>query len=244
MKKQGLLFKIIKGIVKLFYKTPEFSGVENLPSEPTIIIGNHAQMHGPIVTETYMPNNTFVWVTGEMLSVKEFPSYAYEDFWRLKPKSVAWFYKGLSYVIAPLCAYIFKNAKGIGVYKDIRIANTLKNTVIRLKEGNNVVIFPEGRTEYNEIVNDFQKNFVDVARVYYKVTKKEITFTPCYIAPKLKKVVYGKPIKFDSTADYTTEKERIIEELKKEITSLAKSLPVHTVVPYANINKKNYPKSK
>ncbi len=244
MKKQGILFKIIKGIVKLFYKSPEFTGVENLPSEPTIIIGNHAQMHGPIVAEAYMPNNTFIWLTGEMLSVKEFPRYAYEDFWRLKPKSVAWFYKGLSFIIAPLGAYIFKNAKGIAVYKDIRITKTFRNTVKKLGEGNNVVIFPEGRTEYNEIINDFQKNFVDVARFYYKSTKKEITFTPAYIAPKLKKVVYGKPIKFDSTANYTTEKERIIEELKKEITLLAKNLPVHTVIPYKNIPKKNYPKSK
>lgn len=244
MKKRGLLFKFIKKLVKSFYKTPEFSGVENLPSEPTIIIGNHAQVHGPIVSEAYMPDNTYIWLTGEMLSVKEFPAYAYEDFWRLKPKGFRWFYKGLSYVISPLLVYVFSNAKGIGVYKDIRIANTFKNTVIRLKEGNNVVIFPESRESYNEIVNDFQKNFVDVARVYYKATGIEITFTPTYLAPKLKKVVYGKPVKFNASAPYQEEKERILNYLKMEITLLAKSLPVHTVVPYANIKKKDYPKSK
>lgn len=244
MKKQGLFFNFIKKCVKIFYKTPEFSGVENLPAEPTVIIGNHAQMHGPIVAEAYMPDNTYIWLTGEMLSVKEVPAYAYEDFWRLKPKGVRWFYKGLSYVIAPLFAYIFSNAKGIGVYKDIRIANTFKNTVLRLKEGNNVVIFPEGRNSYNEIVNDFQKNFVDVARVYYKATGIEITFTPTYLAPKLKKVVYGKPVKYDASAPYQEEKERILNYLKNEITALAKELPVHTVVPYANIKKKDYPKSK
>ena len=32
--------------------------------------------------------------------------------------------------------------------------------------------------------------------------------------------------------------------LKNEITKLAKDLPVHTVVPYLNIKKKDYPKSK
>ena len=244
MKKQGLFFKFIKKIVKIFYKTPEFSGVDNLGDEPVIIVGNHAQLHGPIITEAYMPNNTYVWVVGEMLSVKKFPAYAYEDFWRFKPKWIKWFYKGFSYAIAPLASYIFNNAKGIGVYKDIRIANTLKNTVLRLKEGNNVVVFPEKRESYNNIINEFQKNFVDVARVYYKATCKEISFVPTYIAPKIKKVVYGKPIKFNSTADYKEEKERIVNKLKEEITSLAKELPTHKVVPYENLKKKDYPYSK
>ena len=244
MKKQGLFFKFLKKIVKIFYKTPEFSGGDNLGDEPVIIVGNHAQLHGPIITEAYMPNNTYVWVIGEMLSVKKFPAYAYEDFWRFKPKWIKWFYKGFSYAIAPLASYIFNNAKGIGVYKDIRIANTLKNTVLRLKEGNNVVIFPEKRESYNNIINEFQKNFVDVARVYYKATGKEISFVPTYIAPKIKKVVYGKPIKFNSTVDYKEEKERIVNKLKEEITSLAKELPTHKVVPYENLKKKDYPYSK
>lgn len=244
MKKQGLLFKLIKKIIKIFYKTPEFLGVENLPKEPTIIIGNHAQVHGPIVAEAYMPKNTYVWITGEMLSVKKIPKYVYEDFWRLKPRALKWFYKGLSYLVAPLFSYVFNNAKGIGVYKDIKIASTLKNTVLRLNEGNNVVIFPESRESFNNVVNEFQKNFVDVARIYYKVKKVELTFTPTYICPELRKVIYGKPVKFDATAPYEQEKERIVNYLKEEITNIAKSLPVHKVVPYINVKKKYYPKSK
>ena len=35
-----------------------------------------------------------------------------------------------------------------------------------------------------------------------------------------------------------------INYLQKEITKLAQELPVHIVVPYNNIKKKNYPKSK
>ncbi len=244
MKKQGLFFRLIKKCVKIFYKTPEFSGVENLAEEPTVIIGNHAQIHGPIIAETYLPIKNYTWITGEMLSIKTVPKYAYEDFWRLKPKAIRWFYKGLSYILAPLFSYIFNNARGIGVYRDIRIANTLKNTVLRLKEGNNIVIFPECRESYNDIINDFQKNFVDVARVYYKATGIEITFTPTYFAPTIKKVVFGKPIKFNSKESYGQEKDRIVNYLKEQITIMAKELPSHTVVPYINVKKKDYKKSK
>ena len=244
MKKQGLLFRLIKKCVKIFYKTPEFSGVENLAEEPTIIVANHAQIHGPIIAEVYMPFKNYTWITGEMLSIKTIPNYAYEDFWRFKPKAIRWFYRLLSYIVAPLFSYIFNNANGIGVYRDIRIANTLKNTVLKIKKGNDIVIFPENREVYNHIINDFQKNFVDVARVYFKATGKELTFTPTYVAPTIKKVVFGKPIKFNSNASYQEEKERITKYLKEEITALALKLPSHTVIPYENIKKKHYKKSK
>ena len=54
----------------------------------------------------------------------------------------------------------------------------------------------------------------------------------------------GKPIKFNPDNQIEEERKRINDYLKEEITSLAESLPVHIVVPYSNIKKKEYPKSK
>ncbi len=244
MKRQGLLFRLIKSTIKTFYKTPEFSGVENLPEDATVIISNHAKANGPLAYELYYPRNKFIWVAGQMLHLKEIPSYAYKDFWSDKPKLLRPFYKLLSYILAPLLCYVFNRIHGIGVYKDLRIANTFKNTVIKLKEGNDVVIFPEGRDKYNHVINDFQKNFVDVAKIYYKTTGKELTFTPAYIAPSIKKVVFGKPIKFNASNNYLDEKERIITLLKQSVVDLALSLPPHKVTPYENVSKKKYPISK
>jgi len=85
---------------------------------------------------------------------------------------------------------------------------------------------------------------VDLARIYYKDTGREISFVPMYNAVKLKKVVYGKPIKFDSNKSIEEQRISICEYLKSEITNLAKQLPVHTVIPYENISKKKYPLSK
>ena len=65
-----------------------------------------------------------------------------------------------------------------------------------------------------------------------------------YNAHKLKKVVFGKPIKFDANNDIVEERKRICDYLKSEITALAEGLPRHRVVPYANIKKKHYPYSK
>ena len=77
-----------------------------------------------------------------MMHLKELPDYAFKDFWSKKPRWCRWFYRLLSYVIAPLCVAVLKNARCIGVYKDYRIMSTMRESLKRMKAGENIVIFP------------------------------------------------------------------------------------------------------
>ncbi len=235
------VYKLVKGMIRLCYPKIQVEGIENLPAEPCLIIGNHTQLNGPISCELYFPGKRYIWCAGEMMHLKDVPSYAFRDFWSQKPKYTHWFYRGLSYLIAPLSVCIFNNASTIGVYHDTRIISTFKNTVNRLAEGSNVVIFPEKDEKFNHILYEFQDRFVDVAQLYWKKTGKELSFVPLYIAPKLKKMYIGKPIAFCATNSKECERKRICDYLKAEITAMAEALPRHTVVPYRNIPKKNYP---
>ena len=239
-----ILYRIIKWFVWLFYPKIEVVGVENLPEEPVIVVGNHCQMNGPIISELYFPVERRTWCAGEMMHLKDVPDYAFQDFWSQKPRFWQPFYKLLSYIIAPFSVCIFTNAEVIGVYHDTRILSTFKQTVKTLAEGKSVVIFPEHDVPYNHILCDFQDKFIDVARLYYKKTGKELSFVPMYIAPKLKKLYLGKPIRFRSGAAMEDERDRICRYLMEEITAIAESLPEHTVVPYRNIPKKKYPSNK
>lgn len=234
----------IKALVRLFYPKMQVVGTENLPDTPSLIVGNHTQMNGPIACELYFPGNHYTWCAGAMMHLKEVPPYAYQDFWSGKPKATRWFYKLLSYLIAPLSVCVFNNANTIGVYRDARGLSTFKNTVKRLCEGANVVIFPEGGAEYNHIVTQFQDKFIDVARLYHKKTGIAVPFVPLYIAPRLKTMYIGKPIQFDPAAPIDEERRRLCAYLMEEITAMALALPEHTVVPYHNIPKKRYPSSK
>jgi len=243
-KKTSLLYKILKFFLVKIYPTPSIEGMENLPEEPCIIVANHTQMNGPICCELFFPVDKYIWAAAEMMHLKEVPAYAFEDFWSRKPKYIQWFYKIASYLIAPLSVCVFGNSHTIGVYHDQRILFTFKNTVKRLNEGNNIVIFPEYGKEYNNILYDFKDKFIDVAKLYYKKTGKEIKFVPMYIAPKLKKMYIGKPTEFSASADMDVERNRIKKYLMDEITDIAVNLPEHTVIPYWNIGKKLYPKNK
>lgn len=242
-KKKSRLFIAIKEFIRLVYPKTEIVGLENLPDEPCVIVGNHAQLHGPIACELYFPDNCYTWCASQMMKLKEVPAYAYSDFWSQKPKVLRPFFKAASYVIAPLSVVIFNNARTIAVHKDDHILTTFRDSIAELKKGNSIVIFPEQDKKYNNIIYDFQEGFVDVARLYYKRTGKELSFVPLYIAPNLKKMYLGKGIKFLSDAPINEERRRICDCLMKEITDIASGLPPHTVIPYRNIPKRLYPKN-
>ena len=239
-RKDYAFYKFVKWLVWLFYPKMEVVGAENLPDEPVLVVGNHTQMNGPIACELYFPGNRYTWCAGEMMHLKDVPAYAYKDFWSSKPKYIRWFYKLLSYIIAPLSVCVFNNAQTIGVYHDTRIISTFKQTVQRLQEGASVVIFPEHDVPHNHIICQFQDKFIDVAKLYYKRTKQEVSFVPLYIAPALKKMYIGKPIRFCAETPIEEERTRICNYLMEEITNIAVSLPEHKVVPYQNLPKKCY----
>jgi len=240
-RKTSPLYKIIKQAVRLCYPKVQVIGAENLPKEPSLIVANHAQMNGPIACELYFPGDHYTWCAGEMMHLGNVPEYAFRDFWSNKPKYTHWFYKLLSYAIAPLSVCIFNNANTIGVYRDTRIVSTFKNTVKCLQQGANVIVFPEHDVKWNAIIYDFQDKFIDVAKLYYKRTGKKIAFVPMYIAPARKGMYIGKPVYFEPENQINSERTRICGYLKEEITQIATSLPRHRVVPYKNIPKKDYP---
>ncbi len=240
-KKISPVFWVIKYIVGKIYPKFQIVELDTLPDEPVIIVGNHTQLHSPIACELFFDHKYYTWCAAQMMHVKEVPGYAFADFWSQKPRWTHPFYKVLSYLIAPLSAVVFNNARTIGVYRDMRILSTFKNTIKILNRGGNIVIFPEHDIKYNNIVYDFQKNFVDVAKLYYKKAGKEIKFVPMYVAPNLKGMYLGKPVSFCSENPIEEERNRICKYLMEEITDIARRLPVHRVVPYRNIPKKYYP---
>lgn len=241
-KKASPVFRIIKRFLQRVYPTTTFVG--ELPDEACVIVGNHSQIHGPLICELFFPGRYEIWCAGAMLHLKQVPAYAFADFWSQKPKRSHPYYKLCSYMIAPLSVFLFGNAHTIGVYRSSKLLTTFRNTVGALSEGENVIIFPEHDVKRNHIVYEFEDKFIDVAKLHYKRTGKELCFVPMYIAPRLKQAHFGRPVRFSAEAPIDRERERICTVLMDEITRMAEALPEHTVVPYRNIPKKYYPTNK
>ena len=242
-KKTSLLYRLIFALVLWIYPRTGAEGTEHLPGGAFIAVGNHAQIHGPLMCELHFPVPRYTWCAGEMMHLREVPAYAYRDFWSQKPRWQRPFFKLASYLIAPLAVCLFNNANCIGVYHDSRILSTFKETVRVLESGAGVVIFPEHDVPDNDILCEFQDRFVDVAKMYYRRTGQELPFVPMYVAPSLGKLYFGPPVTFRHDAPIEAERRRIAGAMSESITALARSLPRHTVVPYRNIPKRDYPEN-
>ncbi len=234
-------YRIIRALVKLFYPRTKVVGAERLPDGPCVVVGNHAQMNGPIVGELYFPGPRYIWCAGEMMHLREVPDYAFQDFWRDKPRSVRWLFRIFSYLIAPISVCVFTNARCIGVYHDMRIMSTFRETIGKLKAGERIIIFPEHDVPGNGLLWELQDRFVDLARLFYRQTGKKLLFVPLYVAPAFRTLYLGEPLRFDPASDAAAERERIALGLTEAITGLARALPRHRVVPYRPMPKKLYP---
>jgi hypothetical protein len=239
-KKKPVIYKSLRKVVSIFYRKRTIENKELLSKKPAIYVSNHAQIHGPLSNEMYFPNKKYIWCIGEVMKTKSAAKYNYQDFWSQKPIFIRWFFKLFSYVSAPLSAYVFSRADTIPVYKDKRIATTFKDSIRALEKGCDIIIFPESREKYNNIVNEFQTGYIDLAKIYYKKYNECLDFIPVYNAPKLKKIVIGKPITYNPEENLDIQKQEITNYLKTEITELAKNQPLHKVVPYDNVGRKNY----
>lgn len=242
-KNKPLFYRMCYRLIKFFYLKYEVVGEVKKPG--SVIVANHAQVHGPLGYYFYFPGKKKIWVIGEMFNRKEVTEYAMEDFWRHKSKYTKWLYKLFSITIfAPIGSYLFNAADTIPVYKDGRLRLTIRKTIETLDEEKNVIIFPEYREPYNDIVNKFQLHFVDAVKSYKKKTGRNLYFYPTYICRDLKKILIGEPILFDEHNNIEDERNRIISYLQDEITNLALTLPRHQVIPYVNNKKKNRKYSK
>lgn len=242
--KEPMLYRMIRGTVDLIYPDIEVVGLENLPEEPCILVGNHCQMNGPIISEIRIPGDHYTWCISQMMERKEVAAYAFADFWAQKPKWNRWAYWLFSRCIPALAAFVMSSARTIPVYRDSRCITTFRKTMEKLQEGCSIVIFPEHDVPYNSILCEFESRFIDVARLYYRKTGKALRFVPMYLAPKIRKVIIGMPIVFRPEQPLDEERERIRLSLMQAITELAEALPLHTVVPYLNLPKKEYPRNR
>lgn len=234
-------YRIIKGSLDLFYRKYTVEGADRIPDEAVILVGNHSQVHGPLVGELRLPFPRKTWCAAEMMERDQVAEYAFRDFWSQNPKWTHPFYKALAHAIVPLSVLLFNHAETIPVYRDNRVLATFRSTVKALEAGTGVLIFPEHDKRCNHIVDDFQDHFIDVAKLYHHRTGEALAFVPMYICPALRRVCIGEAVRFDPSAPIDGERARIKEELTERITALAEALPRHRVVPYRPQPKKNWP---
>lgn len=196
--KRGWGMRLLSAFLRIFKSKPKFVNQSGGELETkAIYLSNHAGANGPMTYEMYFPLTYTGWGAHEMFgSYRERWNYLYHVFYRQK---MHWG-KFKSFFVATFFGIISKSIyRGIGLiptYQDGRFAASLKTSCKILDMDSPIFIFPEDSSEgYIEPPAAFNKGFITLAKLYYKLHKVDLPVYSGYLFKgKNRKMVVGKPI--------------------------------------------------
>ena len=202
--KQSRYYRFLRKVVQIFSKTRKTVWTEPYNGAPSIFVCNHDRAWGPIAMCAYfeLKDTSRPWINAQVLSAKEIPEYVRHDYWWKQDK---WYTKIFNYTLVYLVSIILppilRGSGCIPVYHDTRVMSTLKGSVNALKEGMNIILFPEHPTGYCEYDDEIVTGFVSIGRLFYRRTKQCLSFYPTFITWDNGVIRVGEPVVYDPEMD-------------------------------------------
>ncbi len=163
-------FKLLKKMMVGRYKRPKFVYLGEKFGKGGIILSNHEGTDAPLTLELYCDQPVRFWGASEMNSGL-IPMYKYQTkvYYHQRKHWNIWLARLFCLIASPLTNLFYKGLNLISTYRDIRFTRTLRESMEALKNGENVVIFPEDATKgYLAQLEGFFQGFVMLAEVCYR----------------------------------------------------------------------------
>lgn len=219
----NLIFNYGIFAIKTVMKTPKIVGTENIePGVPAIFISNHLGHFAPLKLFVFANHSYCPWVIQEVTNKQLCKEYLKADFVEPTLHLRKPFSDFIASLISPICVSIMKQLNAIPVYRSgKKIMLTIEQSVVKLEQGGNLLIFPESKDEpYNEYVNKFLTGFVNVAKIFFERDNKTVNFYPVCVNKQSNQITFGGKISFNPHTPFIAEKQRIVNGLMKSITEL------------------------
>ncbi len=195
-----------------------------------VLVCNHGELYGPVVTNLYVPISFRPWSISSMMEKDAIVHYTYENT-ALRQKWVPNCLKmPLTKLLCPLCLWILNSLEAIPVYRGNphALLKTFRLTVEAMQAGDNILIFPErGETDVpgqrgyvSEGVGTLFTGFAMIAPAYYAKTHKRAVFLPIYASKHLRTLTFGKGVVYNPEAPATQEKLRIVNTLQQSMQNM------------------------
>lgn len=163
-------FKLFKKLLVWRYKRPEFIYLGEKFGKSSIILSNHEGTEAPLSMELYCDQPVRFWGASEMNSgVISTYKYQSEVYYHQRKHWNIWLARIFCLIASPLTSLFYKGLNLISTYRDIRFTRTLRESMAALKDGENIVIFPEDASKgYLPELEGFFQGFVMLAEVCYR----------------------------------------------------------------------------
>lgn len=219
----GYNYKTLRGVLRLF--TPRFE-IEPIPEYegPVVFISHHQNLKGPYYIHLWLSDFYFMrtWVFSDLYDQEEcydhYVNYTFTKRFGM-PEFLA---KILAYPASHYVSNLMKSGRGIPVYRKSRkIINTFKETAQAMKNGENILIFPDVDYSSDEGgVSELYEGFLNIEKYYYRSTGRHVNFVPLLAVEDSRKIVNGPPIRFDEGKKFIDQRTEKAEELQTTMNQL------------------------
>lgn len=223
IKKRKWWFKCLKRMMRGRYKQPTFVYLGEEFCGGSIILSNHEGTDGPMSLEIYCDKPTRMWGAHEMNSglVKMY-KYQTRVYYHEKKHWNLHLARLFCLVASPLTNLFYKGLNLISTYKDERFVKTIKESINAIKEGHNIVIYPEiSDNGYLDELEGFHAGFVALA----EICQRRGIDVPIYVSYFRKKdgvFIVDKPIRYSQLTANGETKEQVCKFLCDRCNELGK----------------------
>lgn len=216
-------FRFMKSLTLKRYKRPRFVYLGEEIGKSGIILSNHEGTDSPMSLELYLDKPIRMWGAYEMNSgVVKMYKYQSRVYYHEKKHWNLFLARLFCLIASPITNLFYKGLNLISTYRDARFRRTVRESVEALKEGYNIVIFPEDSAKgYLEELEGFFAGFVVLA----EVCKKQGMDLPIYVTYFRKKdltYIIDKPILYSELCKNGETKEEISRKLVERCNELGK----------------------
>ena len=165
--KRKLYFRILKKLMKSRYKQPRFIYLGEEISEGALILSNHEGTDAPMSLEIYLDKPIRMWGAYEMNSgLGKLYKYQTQIYYHEKKHWNIHLARLFCLIASPLTMLFYSGLNLISTYRDARVVKTMRESVAALKEGYNIVAFPEiSENGYLPELEGFHEGVVMLAEV-------------------------------------------------------------------------------
>lgn len=216
-------FRCLKRMMRGRYKQPTFVYLGEKFEKSSVILSNHEGTDGPMSLEIYCDKPIRMWGAHEMNSglIKMY-KYQTRVYYHEKKHWNLHLARLFCLIASPLTNLFYKGLNLISTYRDERFIRTIKESIDSLKEGNNIVIYPEiSDNGYLDELEGFHPGFVALA----EVCKRRGIDLPIYVSYFRKKdglFIVDKPIMYSELSANGETKDEICKKLCLRCNELGK----------------------
>ena len=222
-RKKKVSFAILKKLMKMKYKRPAFVYLGEEMTGGAIMLSNHEGTDAPMSLEIYLDKSIRMWGAYEMNSgLKMMYKYQTRVYYHEKKHWNLHLARLFCLIASPLTNLFYSGFDLISTYKDARLLKTIRESEQAIKEGDNIVIYPEVSDKgYLAELEGFHPGCVLLAETLYK-RGVDVPIYVSYFKKAERIYVIDKPVKYSQLAKGGKSREEIADVLRLRCNELGK----------------------